>query len=154
MLNEDIIREIAGRHLGEGMFLVGVKVMPGNEIEVTVDSDISVGIDDCAALSRAMNTDIESITDDYALMVASAGIGQPLKVFRQYAKLIGKPVEVVLKNGTKVLALLKDATPETVTLAYEEKVAVEGKKKKEAREVVKEYRMEEIKSTAEHLDYK
>ncbi|MCC8018530.1 MAG: ribosome assembly cofactor RimP [Rikenellaceae bacterium] len=154
MLNENIVREIAEKHLSEDMFLVGIKVLPGNEIEITVDSDTSVGIDDCAALSRAMNADIEAITDDYALMVASAGIGQPLKVFRQYAKLIGKPVEVVLKNGVKVLAVLRGATPEAVTLAYEEKVAVEGKKKKETREVVKEYRLDEIKSTAEHLDYK
>lgn len=154
MLNKDIISKIAGQYLEGDMFLVEVKVSPSNEVEVIVDSDTSVGIDDCAALSRAMNSDIERLTDDFALMVASAGIGQPLKVYRQYAKLVGKPVEVVLKNGSKIVAELRAASTDSITLAYQEKIAIEGKKKKEIREAVREYRLDQVKSTVEHLDYK
>lgn len=145
---------MVGELLPEGMFVVDIKVSPANEIDITVDSDTSVGIDDCAALSRALDARIEQITDDFALTVGSAGIGQPLKVFRQYGKLIGKPVEVVLKSGVKIIAELRDASPGMITLAYVEKFAVEGKKKKQTREVVRQYPLDQVKSTAEHLDYK
>ncbi len=138
----------------EGMFLVGVKVSPSNEVDVTVDSDTSVSIDDCAALSRALDARIEEITDDFSLTVSSAGIGQPLRVLRQYRKLIGKPVEVVLRDGSKILAELSDATEGFITLQYEEKYVEEGKKKKQTRQVVKTFAMDQVKSTAEHLDYK
>lgn len=155
MIEPAKIKEIAGRHLeGGDMFVVDVKVSAANEIEVLVDSDASVSIEDCVALSRAIEGEFDREQDDFSLTVASAGIGQPLKVFRQYSKLVGKPVEVVLKNGVKIIAELREATRESITLVYEEKVAVEGKKRKETVETVREYRLDEVKSTAEHLDFK
>lgn len=155
MLTPEQIREIAEKQLeGTDLFVIGVKISPANEIELLIDSDTSVSIDRCVTVSRAVEAALEEVTDDFALMVASAGIGQPLKVFRQYKKLIGKPVEVILKDGVKIIAELRDASPESVTLAYSEKVAVEGKKRKEEVETVKTYPLGEVKSTVEHLDYK
>ena len=87
-------------------------------------------------------------------MVASAGIGSPLKVYRQYQKLIGRPVEVLLVSGTKILATMTEATPESITLSYEEKQAVEGKKRKQLVTVVNSYPLTEVKWTKEYLDYK
>lgn len=155
MLTPEQIQEIAEKQLeGTDLFVLEVKMSPANEIELLVDSDTSVSIDRCVVVSRAVEAAIEEVTDDFSLMVSSAGIGQPLKVFRQYKKLVGKPVEVVLKNGMKVIAELRDATQDSITLAYSEKVAVEGKKRKEIREVVNTYPLEEVKSTVEYLDYK
>ena len=39
---------------GSDMFVVECTSTPGNEIELTIDSDTSVGIDACVALSRAV----------------------------------------------------------------------------------------------------
>lgn len=139
---------------GTDMFVVGIKSSAYNVIELTVDSDSSVAIEDCAALSRAIEERFDRDAEDYELTVSSAGIGQPLKVFRQYKKLIGRPVEVVLKNGIRIIAELRDATPEAITLAYPEKVAVEGKKRREEVEIVKEYPLSEVKTTKEYLDFK
>jgi len=75
-------------------------------------------------------------------------------MLRQYRRLIGRPVEVVLLSGVKLLAELRDATEESVTLAYEEKVAVEGKKRKQLVETVREYPLSEVKSTREYIDFK
>lgn len=136
------------------LFVVDVKATPSGEIEVLVDSDTSVAIDDCAGLSRAIENRLDREAEDFSLTVSSAGIGQPLKVYRQYRKLLGKAVEVILKNGAKIRAELRDATPDSITLAYEEKVTVEGKKRKETVERIVEYPLEEVKSTAEYLDFK
>ena len=145
MLDLDKIRAVAEDNLAGGELFV---------VEVLIDSDGSVAIENCVALSRAINDRFDRDEEDYELTVASAGIGQPLKIFRQYSKLVGKSVEVVLKNGTKIIAELRDATPETITLVYPEQVAVEGKKRKETVERVKEYPLEEVKWTKEYLDFK
>ena len=87
-------------------------------------------------------------------MVASAGIGSELKLLRQYRKVLGRSVEVLLKDGIKILAHLDDANEAGITLSYEEKQAVEGKKRKITVEVTKEYRWEEIKYVKEYLDFK
>lgn len=155
MIDIDKIKEITGMELeGTDLFLVDVTCSPANEIEVTIDGDCSVDIDDCVKLSRAIEAGLDREEEDFELTVTSAGIGYPLKVLRQYRNLIGRPVEVVLRNGMKILAELRDADEESVTLAYREMRTVEGQKKKQAFDVVDTYRMEEIKSTKEYLDFK
>ncbi len=136
------------------MFVVECTCSPSNEVELLIDSDTSVSIDACVALNRAIDAEFDRDEEDFSLMVASAGIGSELRVLRQYSKLIGKPVEVLLCNGVKLLAILDAADEESITLSYDEKVAVEGKKKKELQHVVKRYTMDEVKYTKEYLDFK
>lgn len=155
MIDTRKIEEIAARHLeGTDLFVVSCTVSPANEVELLIDSDTSVAIDACVALSRAIEAEFDRDVEDFELMVASAGIGSELKCMRQYYKLVGKSVEVLLKSGTKVLALLDEVTDESITLSYEEKQAVEGKKRKELVKVTRTYRFEEIKYTKEYLDFK
>ena len=136
------------------MFVVECTCNNANEVELIIDSDTSVAIDSCVKLSHAINEQFDRDVEDFSLMVASAGIGSPLKVYRQYQKLIGRPVEVLLVSGTKILATLAEATPESITLSYEEKQAVEGKKRKQLVTVVNSYALTEVKWTKEYLDYK
>ncbi len=155
MIDIDKIKEIAESQLeGTPLFLVDITATPGNEIEVVIDSDGSVDIDDCVALSRAIEERFDREEEDFELTVTSAGIGQPLKLPRQYRKLIGGSVEVLLSNGTKIIAQLRDATDDSITLAYTEMRAVEGKKRKQAFDVVNTYPLSEVKSTKEYLDFK
>ena len=147
MIDTERIREIIDEKLaGTDLFLVGIRQSPSNEIEITIDSDTSVGIDRCAELSRAVEEAFDRDAEDFELTVMSAGIGQPLTMLRQYRKLIGREVEAVLKDGSKLTAVLKDASAEALTLSYSEKVAVEGKKRRVS--------VEEIKTTREHLRFK
>ncbi len=155
MIDTKKIEEIAARHLeGSELFVVSCTVSPANEVELLIDSDSSVAIDDCMALSRAIEAEFDRDVEDFELMVASAGIGSELKCLRQYRKLVGKSVEVLLKSGVKVLALLDEVTDDHLTLSYEEKQAVEGKKRKELVKVTRTYSFEEIKYTKEYLDFK
>ena len=87
-------------------------------------------------------------------MVASAGIGTELQNIRQYRKLIGSSVEVLLLSGIKILAKLDEVNDEGITISYLEKQAVEGKKRKVEVNVVRSYSFDEIKYTKEYLDFK
>ena len=149
------IIEAAERHLeGTDLFVVECTSTPGNDIELTIDSDTSVGIDACAELSRAIEAELDREEEDFSLTVMSAGIGSELRSLRQYRKLVGRPAEGLLTNGVKILAKLDEATEEGITLSYEEKQAVEGKKKKQLVTVTRTYPFSEVKWTKEWLDFK
>ena len=139
---------------GSDMFVVGCTCSPGNEIELLIDSDTSVSIDACAELSRAIEAEFDRDAEDFALTVASAGIGSELRCLRQYRKLVGHSVEVLLTSGVKITARLDAADEQSVTLSYEEKQSVEGKKRKQTVTVTRTYPLAEVKSTREYLDFK
>ena len=149
------ILEIADRELaGTDLFTVSCKCSPMNEVELLIDSDTSVTIERCVELSRTIEAEFDRDVEDFQLTVASAGIGSELKNIRQYRKLIGSSVEVLLLSGIKVLAKLDAVDDEGITISYEEKQTVEGKKRKVLVNVERTYRFDEIKYTKEYLDFK
>lgn len=155
MIDAKKVIEIAERHLaGSDMFVVECKSTPAGDIELLVDSDTAVKLEDCAALNRAIEAELDREVEDYSLMVASAGIGSELKLLRQYHKIIGSSVEVLLADGIKILAKLDEADQSGITLSYEEKQSVEGKKRKQTVQVTKSYKWEDIKYVKEYLDFK
>lgn len=155
MIDVKLVTEIAERHLeGSDMYVVECKISPMGEIELLIDSDTAVKLEDCAALNRAIEAELDREVEDYSLMVASAGIGSELKLLRQYNKIIGSSVEVLLKDGIKLLAKLNSADEAGIAISYEEKQVVEGKKRKVTVEVTKTYAWEDIKYVKEYLDFK
>lgn len=116
MIDCNKIKEIAQAQLADtDLFVVSCTCSPANEIELLVDSDTSVSIDACAALSRAVETAFDREAEDFSLTVASAGIGSELRCLRQYRKLTGRPVEVLLTGGTRLLATLLGADAKAST---------------------------------------
>ena len=119
-MDTERIREIAEQALsGTDRFVVGIRQLPSDEIEVTIDSDTTVGIDDCIALSRAVTGAFDRDAEDFALTVVSAGIGQPLVCERQYRKMVGREVDVVLRDGRKLTAEAKAFDGGALTLELE-----------------------------------
>lgn len=148
------IREVAEAALdGTDRFVVDVKCSPANEIEVVIDADSSVDLDACVELSRKIEEAFDREVEDYELSVFSAGVGQPLKLLRQYYKLVGESVEVLLVSGVKMLATLKEVSPEGITLSYTERRLVEGKKRKVEVEVEEFHLFSQIKWVKEYLDF-
>ena len=155
MIDCEKILAIAERELeGTDLFTVSCKCSPSNEVELLIDSDTHVTIERCVELSRTIEAEFNRDEEDFSLTVASAGIGSELKNIRQYRKLIGQSVEVLLLSGVKVLAKLDEVTDEGITISYEEKQTVEGKKRKVLVEVSRTYSFDEIKYTKEYLDFK
>ena len=90
------------------VFLVDVKISPKNEIVVELDSFTGLGIDDCIALNKEVESKLDREVEDYELEVGSAGLTSPFKITKQYEKYRNKPVEVLLKDGKKYEGLLID----------------------------------------------
>lgn len=155
MIECEKIEEIAAKQLaGTDMFVVGCTCNAADEVELLIDSDTSVSIAACMELSRAIEAAFDRDVEDFALTVASAGVGSELRCLRQYHKLVGRPVEVLLKSGTKIIARLDEVDREGMLLSYEEKQAVEGQKRKTVVRVTHRYPFAEVKYTKEHLDFK
>ena len=93
-------------------FLVEIKIKPTNNVKVFLDGDQGITIEKCIAINRALYRKMEETAlfpnGDFSLEVSSPGLDEPLKLFRQYKKNIGRPVEVLLKDGIKVTGKMID----------------------------------------------
>ena len=119
---KDIIETILQ---GTDLFLVDLKVSPDNSIEVYIDSLKGINVDSCVTLSKQLDAKLDRDTEDFELTVSSAGIGYPFK--------------------GKLQGILKSHSNTGIVIECEEKVAVEGKKKKSIVKVEKEIHFTDIK---------
>ena len=150
-----IIDAINDEIVARGCFIVDVSVSKDNDIILTIESEEgTIELDDCVSLSRYFETKFDRETEDYSLTVSSAGLDQPFKVFRQFVKAVGTKVEVLLKGGKKMVAVLEAADQESITLKYSAKEAVEGKKKKEIVEHVDRYTMDQVNAVRPDIEFK
>ena len=154
MKKSDIIDALESEIVARGLYIIDVTVSKDNDVEVTMESEEGkVELEDCVEISRFFETKFDRETEDYSLTVTSAGLDQPFKVLKQYIKSIGKKVEVQLKGGKKMVAVLEAADEESITLKYSQKETVEGKKKKEIVEHVDRFTMDQVNAVRPHLSF-
>ena len=150
----EIIDAINSEIVARGLYIIEVTVSKDNDVEVTIESEEGkVELEDCVAISRFFETKFDRETEDYSLTVTSAGLDQPFKVLKQFVKAVGKKVEVQLKGGKKMVAVLEAADEESITLKYSQKEAVEGKKKKEIVEHVDRFTMDQVNSVRPFVEF-
>ena len=155
MIDKNIISQLVNEKLASSdNYLVDVVIKPGNLIVVEIYNDEGVCIDDCAELSRYVESHLDREVEDFELEVGSAGITSPFKVLRQYIKNIGNEVEMLLKNGTKLSGVLKAADENGVIVTVEKQVKPEGAKRKITIEEDLSYTFEEIKYTKYLIRFK
>ena len=122
--------------------LITLNISAENDILVEVDRLAGVDVDFCAELNRFL---VEKLGDeDYSLEVGSVSLTDPFKTKMQYEKNLGHDVEILI-DGKKVRGQLVSVDEETFSVDVEEKVAVEGKKRKETRVVTHTWRYDEPK---------
>lgn len=154
MIDRQALTEfIESRLEGTDMFLVEVKVTPSNEITVEIDSDTRVDIDECVALTRAIEEAFDREEEDYELEVGSAGLTSPLKKVRQYAKYVGQEVEVLAADGKKYKGMLRNVDPYAFTIVSSEKVKEEGSKRPVVRDVERTFAYGDVKYTKYLLQF-
>ena len=124
--------------------LVTLTVSAGNDILVEVDRLAGVDVDFCAELNRFLVEKLDAVEPDYSLEVGSVSLTDPFKTKMQYEKNLGHDVEV-LADGKKYRGQLVSVDEETFSVDCEEKVAVEGKKRKETQVVTHTWRYGEPK---------
>lgn len=139
---------------GSELFLVDVAVSRDNNIVVEIDSMDCVSIDDCAKLTKAIESHFDRDVEDYELEVGSAGLTSPLKVKRQYEKYIDEEVEILTKDGRKLKGTLKDATDDNFTVSITKKVKPEGAKRPVEVTEDETFNYDEIKYTKYLIQFK
>jgi ribosome maturation factor RimP len=155
MMDKTVISKLAEDFLASSdNYLVDVDIKPGNIIVVEIDNDEGVCVDDCAALSRYIEENLDRDVEDFELEVGSAGITSPFKILRQYQKNIGNEVEILLKSGTKLTGVLKDANETGILLTVSKQVRPEGAKRKVTVEEDVPYKFDEIKYTKYLIRFK
>ena len=148
MLDSTEIKNFVEKELeGSDLYLVDVKVKPGNFIEVEVDSDNPIWIEACEKLTRAIEGEFDRDKEDYTLEVGSAGLTSPFKVKRQYLKYLGQEVEVLLKEGKKLMGMLKSANEDNFTIVTKEKVKKPENKRPVIEEVERTFGYDDVKQT-------
>ena len=124
--------------------LVTLEVSAGNDILVEVDRLAGVDVDFCAQLNRCLVEKLDAVEPDYSLEVGSVSLTDPFKTKMQFEKNLGHDVEVLVE-GKKLRGQLVSVDDDTFSVDIEEKVAVEGKKRKETQIITHTWRYDEPK---------
>ncbi len=110
--------------------MVSVKIKPTNNFKIYIDADGGLPLEKCIKINRALYKQMEEMglypDGDFSLEVSSPGIDEPLKLIRQYKKNVGRFVEVIKTDETKIEGKLLAATDEQITVEI-----TEGKGKKQ-----------------------
>ncbi len=110
-------------------FLVSVRIKPTNNIRVFIDGDNGITIEKCVRFNRKLYKLIEETgmypEGEFSLELSSPGVDEPLKMYRQYLKNIGREVEVIFADDTRKQGKLLAVTEADITIEY-----TEGKNKK------------------------
>lgn len=150
----EILDALSGEIVARGLYIVDVSISKDNDIEVIIEKEEGVvELEDCVTMSRYFETCFDREKEDYSLTMSSAGLDQPFKVLKQYLKAVGTKVEVQLKGGRKMVAVLEAADQESITLKYSVKEAVEGKKKKELVEHVDRFTMDQVNAVRPYIEF-
>lgn len=155
MIDKNIVKTFVDEWLQQKeYFLVDVEVTPDDRIVVEIDHKDGVWIEDCAELSRFIEEHLNRDEEDYELEVGSAGLGQPFKVVQQYVNCIGEEVEVLQKDGRKVMGTLKSVEAPSFVVTTKEKKKLEGQKRPQLVETDREFSMDDIKYCKYVLNFK
>ena len=153
-MEKDIITQsIAEAVAQRGCFLVEVTLQGDNDIVLAIESEHgTVAMEDCVAISDKFQELFNKDAEDYSLTVTSAGLDRPFKVLKQYEKAVGTRVVVRLKGGRKMTATLLAAGEEGITISWQAKENIAGKKKLVEHEEAVPF--SQVNSVTTYIDFK
>lgn len=103
---DENIKGIVEKVVQNNGFMLIDLVLRGTErkrvIEVFMDGEKDVSADDCAKVSREIESDLKDLmakNPDYRLDVSSPGINRPLKFLEQYPKHVNRKFDVAYMSG-------------------------------------------------------
>lgn len=152
MIGKETVEQLAEECISERneqLYLVAVSIGKYNAISVAIDHETSfVKIEDCIAISRNIEHQLDREREDFSLEVSSAGMDKPFRSVKQYIKHVGKTVRVHLQEDGKVVeGILKSADESGCVVEARHRERVEGKKKKEWVTVTHPLQYHQIKAT-------
>lgn len=154
MITKERIQDIVNQWVkGTDCFLVEAKCSPG-KITVFIDRPTGISLDECIRLNRHITEllDPEGVWETTELEVSSPGMDQPLKVYQQYLRRIGREVRVITTDGRERKGTLKAASESGIELL--EVTSRKENKKKIITELTHQLGYDQIKETKLILSFK
>jgi ribosome maturation factor RimP len=131
---EQVLHLLNNSLLGKpSVFLIDISISDTYKVVITLDGDTGVNLQDCIDIAREIENNLDREVQDYALEVASVGVGTPLIMTRQYIKNIGRTL-IVKTSSETIEAELTAADDLKIVLSWE---AREPKKIGKGKETVK-----------------
>jgi len=116
MIDKAVIEKLVAQAIAPKpeLFIGDILVKNGNIVFVFLDGDQGVLIEDCALVSRFIESQLDREREDYELTVSSFGADRPLKHLRQFKNYTGKEFQV--KTAEHVFkGILKDIQGQELT---------------------------------------
>jgi ribosome maturation factor RimP len=154
MVSKKRIEDIVNEWIGDSdLFLVEVKVSPGR-VAVFVDKPAGITLEECAALNRHLNNllEPEGTWETAELEVGSPGMDQPLKVYQQYLRRLGREIRVVTIDGKEHNGTLNAADDQGISMT--EVITEMENKKRVRKEIPSRIEFKNIKETKLKLSFK
>lgn len=141
------IEELLHQFLAErtDLFLIDLKFSASDDITVILDGDSGVTLQDCLDASRAIEFNMDREEHDFSLQVMSAGLSEPLVTPRQFRKNLGRELDILLADSTKIEGELAKVEDDHITLVLRYRKPKEIGKGKVDVEEEKEIPYNEIK---------
>ena len=102
----------------EDLFLVDLDVDSNAKITVVIDGDQGVTVEDCIAISRSVEHNLDREEQDFELSVFSSGVSQGIQLPRQYHKNKGRKLKVRTKEDITYEGVLTDVSDNGILLEW------------------------------------
>lgn len=112
---EDVLETFGG-------FLVEIIISPSNQITVHADHPRGISLHELSLISKAIDENFDRDVEDFELEVSSPGMSNPIRVLKQYHRFLGRQIRVLKNSGEVIVATLKEADEEKITLIKIERV--------------------------------
>ncbi len=120
---EDLVMPLINENNFELVDVEYVKEASTYYLRIYIDKEGGIAVDDCELISRALSDKLDEkdfISDAYILEVSSPGLGRPLKKEKDFARSIGKEVEIKLYKAINKQkdfeGVLKSYTDKEITI--------------------------------------
>ena len=111
MISVKQVRKLVNQRIEDtDIFVVDISISVANAIRVVLDSDTNLSIDECIAVSRQVEHNLDREAEDFSLEVTSFGLSEPLQIHRQYVKNIGRNLKIKLLDDSQIKGKLKKVT--------------------------------------------
>lgn len=151
MISKERVTDLIEQRIeGTDLFLVKLSISAANAIKVVVDGDSGVSIDQCIAISRQIEHNLDRDEEDFSLEVTSFGLGEALLLHRQYEKNLERNIKINLKDGTRVKGKLLEVEENHIVVDQD----LTKKQIKEGKEARIQLSFDDIQETKVEVSFK
>ena len=155
IFSEEQVRDTIEEYLKDtALFLVELTVGGDGRIGAYIGGDNGVSVKNCEDLNRHLNEVLDNVSNDFELVVSTPGVGEPLKVTRQYGANIGRTVKVRRLDGTTLEGELTESDDKGFVVKTRKKERIEGRKSKQWVEEDHRFEFDSISETKVLVSFK